>query len=378
MALLTISNHNMILYFILLFFSCFSKIKYPYFSYPTSIALKNKEIFVIHETGITICDSTFRHIVKSVYNFTSEEQISNEDKLSKVSIKKFNDGYIVSIIIDKIYIFDEEGNFKERSESLISSIDDENIFITLTAYENENEYYYFLFGYIYQQSLYLYYYEYDSSKTTGSGFSEIAKLENYYETGYNSYRILNKGISCEFLKYSYSYDFIVCGYFIYNGYYTLSLAHFRINGNSIYLYVNPVHLHWDDWIDEIEFIKSSVTTNRYSGIYCFLISDGEMFCVVYDYYNNYKMSYLYNVDCFTKYYGLKIDYYEEIEEFAVSCLANIGGIQVGTFSKDLRSAAPDEIFKYGECEYIYGHSLIYYALKNDYYVISDVKCNNAK
>ena len=58
-----------------------------YFEYPTSIILNNKKIFIIHKTGITICDPSFTNIVKKVYNSTNEnEQISNESKLSKVSL----------------------------------------------------------------------------------------------------------------------------------------------------------------------------------------------------------------------------------------------------------------------------------------------------
>ena len=77
-----------------------------YFEYPTSIILNNKKIFIIHKTGVTICEPSFTNIVKNVYNFTNEnEQISNETKLSKVSLSKFDDGYIVSIISLIKYIF---------------------------------------------------------------------------------------------------------------------------------------------------------------------------------------------------------------------------------------------------------------------------------
>ena len=86
---------------------------YLYFSFPTAIELKNKDILVVHQFGVTVCDPTFKRIKKNVYDFSlEEEQISNEDKLSRVSFAKFNDGYIFSIIIEKLYIFDVERNFK--------------------------------------------------------------------------------------------------------------------------------------------------------------------------------------------------------------------------------------------------------------------------
>ena len=87
------------------------------FSYPTAITLNNGDIFIIHKYGITICDSSLLNIIKNVKNFTSEnEQISSEEKLSKVSISKFNDGFIVSIIINKVYIFDKNGNYKNYKD----------------------------------------------------------------------------------------------------------------------------------------------------------------------------------------------------------------------------------------------------------------------
>ena len=111
-----ISSHNLIFFIIILNFLVSLTISIPYFYYPTSITLNNKKIFVIHKTGITICDSSFKNIIKNVYDFITEsEQISTEDRLSKISIKKFDNGYIVSIIIDRIYIFDPEGNYLERS-----------------------------------------------------------------------------------------------------------------------------------------------------------------------------------------------------------------------------------------------------------------------
>ena len=167
---------------------------YLYFSFPTAIELKNKDILVVHQFGVTVCDSTFKHIKKNVYDFSlEEEQISNEDKLSRVSFAKFDDGYIFSIIIDKLYIFDAEGNFKNRTESLNRNAFNEDLLFFFTSYKIEDSYYYYLVGYIYRQSLYLDYYKY-----CPTNIERISYLENYYENSY--YKILDTGLSCEFLK----------------------------------------------------------------------------------------------------------------------------------------------------------------------------------
>ena len=299
-----LKQHKLYIFSLLILLN-YSINSYPYFSFPTAIALNNKNIFVIHETGITICDKTFKNIIKNVYNFTTEEQISTEEKLSKILIKNFDDGYIISVIIDRIYIFDEEGNFKFRTNSLISDITDEDIYLTLTAYIKENNYYYFfLYGYIYHQSLYLYYCKYDSSEYTESRFNTIAYIENYYEYSsslYSSYKIINKGLSCEFLKYTYYDDLIVCGYYTNYFYNELSLAHFSFNGGTIQIEVEPSHLNSEDWDNKIECIKSSVTPDHRAAIYCFYLSNGKMFCKAYSFYYDYNNYYFYNVDCYTKY-----------------------------------------------------------------------------
>ena len=201
------------------------------FSFPIATTLNNGNIFIIHKTGITICDYSLTKIIKYVTNFTTDdEQISTEEKLSKVSISKFNNGYIVSIIINKIYIFDKIGNFK-RDKDLYFTID--NLYYSLTAYKYDIDYYYFLIGFIYQQSLYLYYYKYDPASQQ---INEAAKKLGFYETDEfdSPIYLQNKGISCQFLKYSNTEDLILCLFSLYYDFLNeLNFVTFYISGNSI-------------------------------------------------------------------------------------------------------------------------------------------------
>ena len=50
------------------------------------------------------------HFPRLLKFFADNEKISTEDKLSQVSLSKFDDGYIISFIINKIYIFNVIGN----------------------------------------------------------------------------------------------------------------------------------------------------------------------------------------------------------------------------------------------------------------------------
>ena len=132
------------------------------FEYPSAITLINGNIFIIHKFGITICDSSMNTKIKDVVNF-STNQISSENYLSKVSIAQFEDGYIISVIINKIYIFDIEGELQYTSNSLISNFD-LDLYYTIAIDEFYNNLYYYLVGFINDNKLNLYYCYYDPSR----------------------------------------------------------------------------------------------------------------------------------------------------------------------------------------------------------------------
>ena len=159
----SISNFILNLIFIIKFLSLISyTISTLSFSYPTSITLGNGNIFIIHKFGICICDPSFSTIIKdNVYTFQSEEQISDLNKLSQVSIREFSDGVIISVIINRIYFFDPQGNYKIRSTTFSSGIS----YYSLTPHKTEYSVYYYLVAYIYGTQLNLEYYRYDPSET---------------------------------------------------------------------------------------------------------------------------------------------------------------------------------------------------------------------
>ena len=140
-----------------------------YFSFPTAITLNNGNILVIHKTGVDICNPLFTEIIQNIMNFATDEQITDENKLAQVSIEKFEDGYIVCIIINTIYIFEPSGTKKIYSRLTTNT----NIpYFSLTAYKYENGYYYFLIGYIANYQLILYYFKYNKSQ------NEILEISN--------------------------------------------------------------------------------------------------------------------------------------------------------------------------------------------------------
>ena len=102
---------NRIIYFI--YFIIIIKSSKSTFSliYPYFIPLSDGNFLVIHKYGISICicNSLSIEIINNITSFTNDEEISTEASLSKITSESEN-GYIFCIIIDKIYIFNENGN----------------------------------------------------------------------------------------------------------------------------------------------------------------------------------------------------------------------------------------------------------------------------
>ena len=88
--------------------------------------------------------------------FSSENQITTSI-LPKVAISKFDDGYIICIINDKIYLFDEEGKFKFEGAISRNRHPD---YYTLVTKEVSNQYRYFYITFIKENYIYLYLYDY--------------------------------------------------------------------------------------------------------------------------------------------------------------------------------------------------------------------------
>ena len=88
------------------------------FDYPYYLTLSNDHIFLIHYKGIDIYDSSFNKI-SQIFQFSGDETMT-EENFGKIELKYDNE-YILSIINDKIYIFNNEGKFLYKSEDKINN-----------------------------------------------------------------------------------------------------------------------------------------------------------------------------------------------------------------------------------------------------------------
>ena len=70
------------------------------FKFPYAFKLKNKNIFVIHQLGISICDNDFKEIIRNEEIFPDSERITTDEVLSKVTSIFADDQYIFLIMKD--------------------------------------------------------------------------------------------------------------------------------------------------------------------------------------------------------------------------------------------------------------------------------------
>ena len=336
-----------------------------YFTYPTSISLTNGNFFVIHKDGICVCNAGLTSIIQNSYIFDENEKITI-DILVNVTIIQFSDGFIISFIKDKLYYFDNTGNFLDKSGALFSQT---SVYISISSYKMiDNRYYYFLIGYTYNKLLYLYYYKYYSQDKE---LSTVAyKTGIYDKCGSTNCNIQSKGVSCE-MTYKTSKDIIECTYYVekpssYSSSYYVSLALFIINNQYIETYQDTIHYSYKN----ILLFSSAVNNDFSTAFHCFVDNGGKTICRNYNGADVWTL----NEKCSTDNYGLNTYYFPSTEEFAISCLLLNGGIQFVFFNNQLNEVTRFE-YKYTDCEEIIRYSLLFSKKKENFYVLSDVQCN---
>ena len=176
---------------------------------------------------------------------TTFDEVLYENNLSKIGISQFKEGYIIGFIINKIYIFNIEGDLEYISSPLINNQLSCHFTVGIDSFFNNK--YYYLIGLLYSNKIYLKYYSYTpSSRTNYLYASEIFTDENYDYLN-NYYLILNNGLTCDILNYK-TEDLITCMYFVYYGPQKILLSHskYMLYEGQIYYEYSSIYYEWDN------------------------------------------------------------------------------------------------------------------------------------
>ena len=204
--------YKRILYFFILFILIKLSKSSISFNFPYSLTLSNGNIFVIHQKGVTICDNLLNSILLNVITFSEDEEIKTEDSLSKITTA-FQYGYIISLINDKVYIFDQYGASIFNDTEIVLKGQETAEYYTIAPIKKDNSYYHYVIGYIHDKKIYLLYYKYYFYGKSNTCTSYLIKNHDYcndYGTPLNSYDIINKGLSCQYMEDDRHYKPLVC------------------------------------------------------------------------------------------------------------------------------------------------------------------------
>ena len=360
-----------IFYFIILFILINSSFSYLYFNFPYAFELNNKNIFIIHQLGINICNSNFTEIIDTIVTFPESEKITTDEALSKV-ISVYEDNFIICLINDRIYIFNEEGYLLKKNDELITELNVE--YYSLSYITGQGNYISFVIGFISKDKLYLFYYKYYIEEKI---FNIVNKLimQNSY-----TYNLINNGISCHYMKYNNysslnSYIFVCL---FYKKGYDISLNFFDIYPDGLFISKRK-ESGFIQHDDEMKYIKAVLLPDKQHLFIGWLKSNGVLYYRIHNIngnLNEYSMLNIRRYFCKLIPHGFKINYYPEKNEIIYSCLLDNNNNSYNSnyhiFAKsfDVNLAENKSIYKYINCT-IHGYSIIYLDDKKEYYIISD-------
>ena len=247
-----------ILFFYLSLFVCET-----YYNNPTTISLSNGNLFIIHQNGIDICDENLSKISTKM-TFSSENLITT-DNLSKVTISKFDNGYIICSIHNSIYIFNNEGKFIFEGKNINRYTNPD--YYTLAPKEIKQESYYYYLGYVDIDNNLIRLYGYEFNKEYNMTYLR------YSNEWFQDNTLKNCGISCHFMNRSSKGNILTCFYIttISNKDY-FRIRFFKLNGGLIDEDRTLTYKSFE--CSNVKYFKSDVNSDHSKAFICFLLSSG--------------------------------------------------------------------------------------------------------
>ena len=363
------------------------------FNYPYAFTIKDRNIFVIHQNGVTICDPTFKSIIREEITFQESEKIKSDASLSKVA-SLYENGYIICLINDYIYIFDEEGNFKYKSTSSIHMGSVYGEYYTLVNKGLIDNYLYYIIGFVYNSKLYFYCYKYSISANTNTNYANLNNYNHRYTDSY-SYSIKNKGLSCQYVIKSSVGQALLCIFLISDSSsYKLAFEYFEVTKTTITQVSNSYYNQYLSYSTyNVLCIKTSISLDKTKVLvstYNFNeIGTFFSFDVNYYYSSSSEFVFKYIIKHYFKkvYHSLKFTYFSETNEFLMTGILTDNDRDGDGYSEndlvlaeffDSEHNNYNYAWKYERSCDIKAYSIVYLQHKSAYYIISDIDCSGTK
>ena len=344
-----------------------------YFDYPYYLTLSNDNIFFIHYKGIDIYDSSFNKI-NQIIQFSGEEEMT-EENFSKIKIK-YDNKYILSIINDKIYIFNNEGKFLYKSEDKINNTQNIQCY-ALTSIGLYNDTLKYAIGFFdNKKCLNMLLYSYNITENNNTLLSiEINEYYYYSEILDNRrFSIYSRDLSCEYMsqynsKYE-SYSNVFTCFFINGG--TIGTLNYLLSHNRLFYFssIYTIFAKLNNGDDGETFIKSEINNNRTLAFIWFHFSGKHRtyFTIFNANSNTFEIPggmsncsseiYKTKINKFPESNGLVLTYEINGKEIKAKHFNNIDNIKYNWSSFEINAS----------CENINGPAIFYYNNNKNYYI----------
>ena len=279
-------------------------------NYIKAITLDNEYKVMVTNKGIYSFYPKLSTVAYS-YNFTGSQALSDFESLGYITnadLSQFSgeDGgnkYVLCIIKQTIYIKNEKGNllfYQDISDDL-QCYDA----LSLVAYKYLNNEYYFTLGSIvsYSFSIKLVYFKITFTNENSGIVSKIADIADIPSYNSITYWVNSKNLSCQQMSQSNN-KVLVCfaGYSQFDSY----IAAFKYNPDEQLTLISMSNSIVDSDRKKMEYIKSSINSERTKALICYTIFESKGKCLYYV-VNENKLSFKIRVFYFFLKYFMNYD-----------------------------------------------------------------------
>ena len=320
-----------IIFFILVkYYKCGEK---PHISleykYPNAIELINGNVLIVFSTGIYVYDSKLTDMIRTI-EYESEFSVEETD-LNLISISKFEDGVIISIIKTYLYIFSPIGEYIYHinlSEDLEGAT-----YYSLVPHKIEDKNYYYAITYMLSsKKLKILYYNINISNNLDKGNNLINSLEySHTDPSYSSYSIYDKkGLTCQLMSPSNGDNVLTCFYEITfpNG---IAATSFQLNNP---ISQSTIKIDYQTNQDP-GYFKSATTSDKTKALICYSNNGQGANCLFYNIINkSFSEHKKYFQLCTDEPRSSHVDYFSKTKEFIFSCSNGGWGLTIMKFDED--------------------------------------------
>ena len=362
------------IFMIILFLSLFEPyILFPTFIYSRAISLLNKNFFIIHKYGIDIYDTSLSSKIKNILVFNNDELINTTEKYTKTTLTQFNktnkNDKIISIINDKIYIFNNEGELLYNSDNKIE--DFKGKYYNLLVMKNNNNRCFYMTSFVDENDfIQVLFFEYDESSNTNYLMHKIPEF-NYINDDGGYFLIKNKCLTCQLMRTDSQSNISICFYCVDTDTSNFILSYSLINTDT-YSFIESIKtkeiiIHNEE--NDIISIKSVINSDNSKIFICLYTSFGHFYFFIYSILANSISKYKeFFANCKSNNCDVEFNYINENNLILFSFPDNEEIIHIMLFNNTFENINNYTINNY---LYNFSYSILYSFFGKSYYIISD-------